>query len=173
MNDKILTAEQYLIKKFEEALDQVADLKIANTSLQEQIKLLEPKQIDPSEITVLPNLEVYYSFSVSTYYIKKDTIDKYREILKSKQVDKLLGYYDSYATLHTHNINAIIFISGIEFKCRINFGNNDDRNTLHHYENIDDPKKYFTDKETVKNMIWEKFVDDMDKFELKLKEETK
>ncbi len=165
--DYPISAEQYLIKQYEEALEEIETLKQSNYELEHQLHELSDEKsrtIEQDEIKVLPVLETYYSAHTRTYDITEDTYTDFKKALKERNEHYIFKDFVPYAELEVYNINCIVTICGVELKCHVTFNNNADQHMLYHYH-LEDHTRYKRTREEAMEVIWEKLALDLQKFE--------
>jgi hypothetical protein len=130
---KIRSIEDYFIEKFNEAQDEIEDLKIENNHLKEELE----KKTESTEPIVLPELAVRYSTSFYSTDIKADNKDEWAKAVESNDFNEIIKMYrtkNSWNNMIRQQIcNAIIKVANITFYCNIYI--NSDENRIYIYDN--------------------------------------
>jgi hypothetical protein len=118
---KIISAEAYLIEKFEDALQEVDNLKEVINLLKEENEVLKQRtgEVDLKPI-VLPVLEVRYRANFSTCYIREEDFEAYKKAIADNDFEKIEKLYKQRyysAIISDVEINCIMEIGGTKFYC--------------------------------------------------------
>jgi hypothetical protein len=130
---KIRSIEDYFIEKFNEAQEEIEELKAENDYLKEELE----KKTDPTETVVLPELAIRYSTSFYPYDIKADNKAEWAKAVESNDFEEIIKMYltrNSHRGLITKYIcNTIIKVANITFYGDIYI--NGDENRIYIYDN--------------------------------------
>jgi hypothetical protein len=141
---KIRSIEDYFVSKFNEAQEQLEELKAENDYLKEELgKKPAPTEstepTEPTEPVVLPELGVKYSTSFYKSDIKDDNKDGWAKAVESDDFNEIIKMYrteNGYNNMvETHTCNAIIKVANITFYCYIYIDRSGKENRIYNYEN--------------------------------------
>lgn len=146
---KIISAEQFLIEHYNNAIEKVSllekELEDKNVELSDLKAQLGEDVGEDENITILPTLMVLYGIETSNYYIKKENVEQYEAQLKKRESNKYNEYY-----ITTSEINAIITIAGQKFFCNVTFKNGYSNQRIKVFE-IE--RYYKTEEEALDNLM--------------------
>lgn len=179
-----VSAEQYLIKRYEDSQQEIEELKKEIDSLSDELNdthqmyMNTPVPDPESVVRLLPALETYYKASTSSYIIDKESYASYKKALAERNIYVLTAVsntsYSKYLYIYTVQINAIIRICDVDFKCSVKFSGDGSHKLEHHQ--ID--SEYHKSVEDVQNWGFLQLEKDLKSFEKKnpdvieIKEET-
>ena len=156
---KIRSIEDYFVTKFNEAQEQLEELKAENNYLKEELekKTESTESTESTEPVVLPELGVRYNASFYSYDIKADNKDAWAKAVESDDFEEIMKMYmtkNSYSNMiEIQTCNAIIKVANITFYCYIYIDRNGKGNRIYNYENW---LKYFETEEEVRRIIRER-----------------
>lgn len=146
---KIISAEQFLIEHYNNAIEKVSllekELKEKNVELSDLKGQLGEDVGENENITVLPTLMLLYSIQTSSHYIKKENVEQYEEQLKKREINRHNDYY-----IIASEINAIITIASQKFFCNVSFKGRYSNQSIQVFE-IE--RYYKTEEEALDNLM--------------------
>ena len=132
---KIRSIEDYFVTKFNEAQEQLEELKAENDYLKEELE----KKTESTEPVVLPELAVRYSVSFYKSDIKDDNKDEWAKAVESDDFNEIIKMHltkNSYSNIiEIQTCNAIIKVANITFYCAIYIGRSGNGNRIYIYDN--------------------------------------
>lgn len=130
---KIRSIEDYFVTKFNEAQEEIEDLKIENNHLRVVLK----EKTESAETVVLPELAIRYSTSFYSTDIKDDNKDEWAKAVESNDFNEIIKMYrtkNSWNGMIRQQIcNAIIKVANVTFYCNIYI--NGDESRIYTYDN--------------------------------------
>ena len=146
---KIRSIEDYFVSKFNEAQEQLEELKAENDYLKEELGKKPTGSFDP---IVLPELAVRYSTSFYSSDIQDDNKDGWAKAVESDDFNEIKKMYrtkNSYGNMiETLICNAIIKVANITFYANVYVNSNKSR--LYIYEHW---LRYFETEEEAQEEI--------------------
>ena len=130
---KIRSIEDYFVTKFNEAQEELEELKAENDYLKEELgkKPAPAGSAGSIEPVVLPELAVRYSINFYRHDIDDDNKDKWAKAVESNDFEEIVKMYmtkNSYRSLiGTHMCNAIIKVANVTFYGDIYINSDDNR----------------------------------------------
>ena len=147
---KIRSIEDYFVTKFNEAQEEIEELKEGNNYFKKELE----KKTESTEPVVLPELGVRYSTSFYSYDIKADNKDEWAKAVESDDFNDIVSMYmtkNSYNNMiNTQTCNAIIKVANITFYCYIHIDRSGKGNRIYDYENW---LKWFETKEEAQEEV--------------------
>ena len=156
---KIISIEDYFVSKFNEAQEQLEELKAENSYLKEELgKKPAPTEstesTESTETVALPELGVRYSTNFYKSDIKDGTKDEWAKAVESDDFNEIIKMYrteNGYNNMiKTNMCNVIIKVANKKVYCYIYIDENGNINSIHNYGNW---LKYFETVEEAQEEI--------------------